>query len=292
MKRTWILLSVAVLGLAGCQQPQEVALTPDPETAGIDVEPIVTPDSGLVTVGSDSASALLPADHVQYRGLMTVSHVKLDAGRGVTSFALSAVFLGDSTIQHMGRTVGYRGMNLGTVTINNDTMIALAHRILIHRSSGRDSVLLRGWEYLANLTGVYRPAVPYTWKMSASGFADVTIGAPADLVVYSPAGGAIVSRRKDLELRWSGGGKPPLILISAYDPTARTSKPLVQIRPRSNTGRAYVPSGLLRELPQAQRFFVFTFILANRLEGVTLGQYAGPVLVQAASVYGSVVELR
>ena len=111
-------------------------------------------------------------------------------------------------------------------------------------------------------------------------------------MVFSPAGGAVVSRRQDLELRWSSGGKAPLILISVYDPATKTSKPLVKVRPRTNTGRMYIPSSLLREFPATQRFFLFTFILANRQENVTLGQYAGPVLVQAASVYSSVVELR
>ena len=292
MKRIWGIVTVMTLALSACQQPQEVALTPDPQTSGIDIEPIVTPDSGLVAAANDSLSALLPADRIQYRGLFTVSHVKLDAGQGISSFALSGVFLGDSAIQHMGRTVGYRGMNLGTVTVNNDTMAALPHRISIHRWQGRDSVLLRGWEYLANLTGVYQPAVAYTWRMSGTGLGEVTIVAPSDLMVYSPTGGAVVSRRNDLELRWSGTGHPPLILISAYTPATKTSKPLVQIRPRLNTGRAYVPSRLLRELPEGQRFFLFTFILANRMENVAVGQYSGSVLVQAASVYTSLVELR
>ena len=79
------------------------------------------------------------------------------------------------------------------------------------------------------------------------------------------------------------------IVISTFDPVTRKTRPLLQLRSRANSGRALLPAKILQQLPQLQRRFVFTFVLANRREVAT---GTGRVLVQAASVVNRFVELR
>jgi len=59
-----------------------------------------------------------------------------------------------------------------------------------------------------------------------------------------------------------------------------------------NTGRAILNARVLAMLPRDRRFWVFTFVLANRDTSLVVGGFQGGVLIQAASVYNSYVELR
>jgi hypothetical protein len=119
------------------------------------------------------------------------------------------------------------------------------------------------------------------------------IQAPDELVVESPRGGTVVSRERDLELVWGGRRGVLRIFVSAHDPLTGKAKPLLELRSRTNTGRALLPAKLLRKLPRLHRHYVFTFVLANR-EEMVLPRPAGGrrVLVQAASVVSTYVELR
>jgi hypothetical protein len=118
------------------------------------------------------------------------------------------------------------------------------------------------------------------------------IRTPDQLVVESPRGGTVVSRQADLELRWRGAQGSLSIIVSAYDTSTRKAKPLLELRPRDNTGRAVVPAKFLRELRPLHRYFVFTFVLANRDQMDLPIPRAPRVLLQAASVYSTYIELR
>lgn len=288
--------AVALLTAAffwGCQQPHEVSLTPDPTASDFEVQPVVSPDSGLFIAPVDSA-ALLPEEQLQGGGRLMVAHVRRDGGRGITSFAYAYVFFSDTAVvDRFGRKLGFSGKDLGVVTLNGESMERAEHRLRF-RLMSRDSMLARGWEYRKNLTGSYSPNAQYRWQSAPPDFGpvDVSVRSPDDLVVESPAGGSVVRRDSDLELQWRGGNGALHIVISTVDPVTGKTKPVTCLRVKANTGRAIIPSKLLRVLSPYHRYFVFTFMLTNRLDGIAVSGYASPVFAQAASVYNSYVELR
>ena len=81
------------------------------------------------------------------------------------------------------------------------------------------------------------------------------------------------------------------IIISIFEPMARRSIPILELRPRMNTGKALLPASVLRQFPRTP-FYVFTFILSNRKEIGFIQAQTGKVLVQAAAVHNSYIELR
>jgi hypothetical protein len=65
----------------------------------------------------------------------------------------------------------------------------------------------------------------------------------------------------------------------------------MKIHPANNEGKAVIDPRILQLLPR-ERFFMFSFIIANRDEKKSMGQYPGRILVQAASVHNSYVEFQ
>ena len=293
MKKIGLFPVVALAALIGCQQPADVELKPEPEVSPLEVLPVKIPDT-LVTPRSIDTVAVLPHDQMNFYGAYVVNSVTLDGGpTNRTSFAYSSVLVSDSVIRYLSRDVGFYGIDLGVVTLNGNLMVEAPHRIRLHRSVLADTVLVRGVEYLVDLSQTYTPNHLYTWVSTSLQFgrAEVSITTPDDVRVLSPGGGSIVSRDRDLPLRWSGVNGRLTIIVSAYDRFSKRTFPLLELRPRLNTGRALVPATLLRQLPQ-KGTFVFTFILSNRKEITGTQSKGGRVLVQAASVYNSYIELR
>jgi hypothetical protein len=122
-----------------------------------------------------------------------------------------------------------------------------------------------------------------------NGFKD-SVQTPEDLTVQAPAGGSVLSRSKQVDLRWSGSGNL-VIVISTYNPVTGKTKPVLQLQPVVNTGKAVIDPHVLQLLPQV-RNFVFTFIIANRFDRLLGGMPKDRILVQAASVHNSYVQLQ
>jgi len=282
-----------LLILGGCQQPSDVELTQEEYEADLEVRSVVVPDTHVVLIPVDS-SAVLPEDQLEFRAFFLLNNVTHDAGGIRRSFSYSRVYAADSAIRFMGRTVGFRGMDLGNMRLNGVPMIKLPHIVRIKRGSQPDSLVLGGFEYLQDLTGQYQPDQPYLWSASTPGMGTISQGirSAGNLIVHSPAGGSVVSREKDLALRWTGAGGHLSVIISSFDPWTNRTRPLLEFRSRANSGRALIPGKLLRELPRQHPYYVFTFVLANRVDTVVLQGYSGRVMVQAASIYNSYVELR
>jgi hypothetical protein len=293
MQRIILLVaSIAVIGLVGCEQPAEVELQPVEVDGGVVVSSIAEADTGLVIAPVDS-SGMLPSDRYRFEASMQVTHVVYDAGaKGVDSFAVSRAYFSDRgrPVLFGGRVLAYFGLDLGVINLNGIPMLKRFYRIPIPWV-GRDTVA--GVEYVSNLTQEYKPNTVYEWSLSAifgQGF-HPSIQSPDDLRVLSPVGGSIVARRRDLLLRWTGKGDV-WIVVSAYDPVKKSSKPLLQVVPTdAGRNRAVLSAQTLRLLP-ANRFYWFTFMSYNRLERGGISQYPGKILIQAASVYNSLVELR
>jgi hypothetical protein len=288
----FLLASSAVAALMGCEQPAEVELRPVEVDGGVVVSSIAEADTGLVIAPVDS-SGMLPIDRYRFEASMQVTRVVYDAGaKSVDSFAVSRAYFSDRgrPVLFGGRVLAYFGLDLGVINLNGSPMLKRFYRIPIPRV-GRDTIA--GVEYISNLTQEYKPNTVYEWSLSGivgQGFRP-SIQSPDDLRVLSPVGGSIVPKGRDLLLRWTGKGNV-WIVISAYDPVTKSSKPLLHIVPTdAGRNRAVLSSQTLRLLP-ANRFYWFTFTFYNRLERGGMGQYPGKILIQAASVYNSLVELR
>jgi hypothetical protein len=292
MKRFLIILALTTVLLAACQQPSDIELQGDPRQSMLEVVSVKVPDT-LVTFSAVDSCAILPDDQMNFWGRFVLLRVMLDGGPGyVSSFAYSNVLVSDSSIRTASRIMGFNGMDLGVVTLNGSLMVEVAHRIRIRTPFAPDTVLVRGVEYLADLSSNHVPNQLYTWTATSVqyGRIDVSVRSPDNLTVESPKGGSIYSRDKDLALRWTGANGKVTIIISAFDRFSKRSFPLLELRPRENTGRALIPASLLRQLPRRQDF-VFTFILSNRRDASVVQSQGGKVLVQAASVYNSYIQL-
>lgn len=292
MRKLMILTFLLAAGFAGCKQPPEVELTGDETATNLEVLAVILPDTDIEVTAVDTIG-VLPDEQVRYTGSCVINAITWDGGTGVKRGAYSRVFVADSGVRAIGRLVGFSGLDLGLVTLNGGLMLKLPHRIPVGRLLGQDSTLVRGVEYLADLTTTYQPDRQYTWTIPLRLAPNlvVTTETPEELKVFSPAGGAIVSRARDLHLRWAGGKGRLSIVIGVFEPLQKKSRPLLELRVKANTGHAVIPAKLLGQLPP-QRLFVFTFILSNKKEIAATAPLSGKMFVQAASVHNSYVELR
>lgn len=279
--------------LGSCQHPAEVQLKPDEYQTDLEVRAVVIPDTAVTTSPVDSI-AVLPGDQLNFSGSFLVGKVKLDAGPGrADSFAYARALVADSAVRFGNRLLGFNGLDLGVMSLNGLPMLKLPHRVFLRRPFNRDSVLVRGVEYVSNLTATYQPNQQYAWTAFtlAHGRIEQTIRTPDDLTVQSPLGGSIVPRDRDLVVRWRGGNGKLSIVASRFDPGTKKSFPLLEFRSKANLGRAVIPARLLRQLPHPA-YYELTFILSNRKEVEPPAGYTGKILVQAASVYNSYIELQ
>ena len=293
MKRGVILLGFLAGLAAGCEQPSDIELNSDPQQASLEVIPLKIPDS-LVALSSIDTSGILPLEQLDFWGRFLVHHVTVDGGPGNrTSFAYSSALVSDSVVRSDGMMVGFSGISLGMLTVNGIPMVEVPHRIRLRRLFQSDTVWTSGVEYLADLSASYAADAEYTWSSSSLRYGrfDLSIRTPDDLAVLKPAGGAVYSRDRDIPLAWVGGKGLLRIILSAYDRTTKKVFPLLELRPDRNTGRALIPSSLVRQLPK-RHDFVLTFILSNRRE-ISLTQASrGRILVQAASVFSTYIQIQ
>jgi hypothetical protein len=287
-----VLTLLLVAGAAGCKQPPEVELTADEDVTNLEVLQVVLP-AGDIEVTAVDTIGVLPDEQVRYTGSCLIHAVAWDGGTGVKRVAYSRVFVADSSVRAIGRLVGFSGLDLGLVMFDGGLMLKFPHRVPVGRLFGRDSALVRGVEYFADLTATYQPDRQYTWTIPLHLAPNlvVTTETPQELKVISPAGGTIVSRTRDLHLRWTGGKGRLSVVLGVFEPLQKKSRPLFELRVKANTGHAVIPAKFLAQLP-AQRIFVFTFILANKKEIVQVAPLSGKLFVQAASIHNSYVELQ
>jgi hypothetical protein len=282
---------------AGCQQPNAVEVTPDTEEPQLDVTSLAMVDTAVYQMAIDSA-AVIPSDLADYAGLLLVSNIKFDGGTrwGIQSVTNSTVCVTDRShpLDVRGKVFGYYGIRLlGTNPLTPVRVNGLAMREKAHRIRIAGIPVSFGYEYDRDISSIYQPDMPFTWSAvpDSLGPVEVSIQSPANLTVTSPLGGGIISRNQDLKLAWTGQGDM-LIILSAYDPGSHQTKPILKMRPLANKGRARVSASILQALP-VNRYYVFTFIVANRKE-VRADRNGQSVLVlaQAASVHNIYVEFQ
>jgi hypothetical protein len=293
MKHATTFLSLFLLAFAGCNEPAPVELLPPP--GEVEITAIGAADTNYVAASVDS-SAVLPADNVRFAAFLTVNRLTFDAGTDVRSGAYSRVLFEDRLrpVRILARRYGYQGVDLGTVTLNTQPMLRIPHRVRVRRPV-IDTVVVAGVEYLLDLSATYQAGQTIAWSAPAPDSVNAfsfSITTPADITVQQPRGGSIVRSDRDLPLLWTGGG-PVTIVVSGFDPATRRTRPLFVLRTRANNGSLVLPARVMRLLSRDRfRFYTFSFILANRDEQRVVGGFPGAVLVQAAAVYTTLVEIQ
>jgi hypothetical protein len=285
-----------ILVLAGCQKPNPVEVTMDREEPQLEVTSLAMVDTSIYT--AIDTAAVTPADQDRFAGLLLVSNITFDGGSrwGVQSIAVSSVCVTDRSrpLQVRDRIFGYYGIRLlGTNPLTLVRVNGLAMREKAHRVRVAGIPVNFGYEYDRDVSSIYQPDLPFTWTAAPDslGPVQVSIQSPANLTVASPVGGSFVPRNRDLRLEWIGQGEI-VIILSAYNPIGKQSKPILRMRPLVNRGHARISTSILQALP-ADRYYVFTFIVANRKEvRIDRGSESVLVLAQAASVHNVYVEFQ
>lgn len=298
MRISYAILAIVLILATGCQKPGPVTVDPDVIlNSALEVTTIGTPDTNLTVSGVDS-SGVIPADGVNYAGFLLLNNIRYDTGAGAfkTEVFSSVCFVDrNRPLLWNGKPVGYFGIDvapgpLQSVTINSLPMLRVPYRLRVPGASVGDSAF--GYTFVRELSATYQPNTTYTWNVPAlnamSGFAP-QIKSADELRVSSPAGGSVFQRGKGLVLRWTGKGDIDIV-ISLYFPGTRKTRPLLKIHPKVNTGGAVLDQRILQLLPK-DRFFVLTFILARREERQLPGLFNGKILIQAAAVHNSYIEL-
>src|SRR5271169_372848 len=113
-----------------------------------------------------------------------------------------------------------------------------------------------GYVYRAAFASL-KPKTSFDWDDPGpdpvlSPFKD-SVQTPEDLQVLSPAGGSILSRSKQVDMRWTGSGNI-VIVISTYNTVTGKTRPVLQLQPAVNTGKAVIEPRLLALLPQTKDF--------------------------------------
>jgi len=284
MKKEILLTALFALIIAGCQKPTEVQLVNE---SVFDVENVEEPDPTIERTAVDS-TALLPKEQQKFAGFIELVSVRTDKGLGVESKIGARVVFESRTRFVVDTTTGrkkYYGFRLGVVRVNNERMF---ERERIARN------LASGFEYVFELPN-YEPLRRYSFTATRAiidsvGEFTVSVEAPENLAVQSPVGGQRILQNKDLELRWSGKGNLSFIISTVQIQNNQIRIiPILNVRAKKNEGRATLPRKILEVLPKGN--YVFTFVISNRDERATVGNFRGKVLVQASSIYNVVVGL-
>lgn len=292
MIKIWAIAACVVLLAAGCQKPNPVVEEPPQDAvAAVDITKLSPADTILSATSVDSLG-VTPTERSKYIGLFLLNSVKYDYGSDIRSVANVTIYIGDTKrpLFAAGKVIGYWGLDLGATLLrplvfNGMPIYRFPYRLHL---PGTDRDTSFGFVFFRDLTSQVQPNTPYTWVIpSPATFAAVsdTIITPDDIQVLAPAAGSILSRSKPLELRWTPKGVNINIVIGIgwLNPV-----PFMNLHPRVNTGSAVIASPLLQLLPKDR--ITLTFIVANR-KSPGAGSLEA-VLVQAASVYNSHIELQ
>jgi hypothetical protein len=299
-------LLIGTLAVFGCQKPDAVVVNPDEKSSPpVEVTNLSSDETALVANSPVDTTGLTPADNAKFTAFVLLNNVKYDAGRGVVTVAFSRVYFGDHDKPFVwnGHIYGYYEFDFDplmhrSLALNGLPMERRPYRIHLPLTAlGPSADTTLGYFYVRLLPGI-QANTNYTWTspfhLSVVDSSMFSVKFPDDLQVLSPVGGSVLSRDKELELRWTGKG-PVDIVVSAIAPSFAAAnpivKPLLKLHPETNQGRAVIEPRILRSLPRV-RNFVFTFIIRTRDERSPAGPFSGATLIQAASLYNCYVQLE
>ena len=291
------ILLISIAGAAGCKHPDPLQLTPNPPDSVNQYQIVSLATSDTAHLG-DSATVSTgdPADDVNFGATISVQrtindYVTFTNTRQIDTVEFAKMVFLDWTkpVRDAGGHIyGYYGEPLASAALGPTGLNMYPH--VIHLPFSGDTVA--GVEYRRWLGGIYRSGLGFNWGFSVRGTDSTTVSirTPNDLNVVTPVGGTLINRLQPVTLVWTGSGNLSII-ISAYNPFRKTAKPLLYIKPSVNAGKLTLAARVLQLLPEDHQQYVFSFILSNRTEIPAVSGYSGKVLVQAAVVYNSFVQL-
>lgn len=297
MKKLVVILFVMTASVLGCRHPDPLQLTPTAPDSTDQIQIVSLATSDTASLGdSMTVSTGDPEDNVHFGATVSVQrtindYITFTTVRRIDTLDFASVIFLDWSrpVRDIGGHIyGYYGVPLASASLGVAGLLVRPH--IVHLPLAGDTVV--GVEYWRWLGGLYRAGLGFRWGFSVGGTdsTSASIQTPNDLVVHYPVGGATINRATSTTLIWTGSGDLSII-ISEYFPLRKTAKPLLYIKPSINAGRLTLAPRVLQILPEDHRQYVFTFILSNRTEISAVSGYSAKVLVQAAVVYNSFVQL-
>jgi hypothetical protein len=299
-----LLPSLFVLGnfivlLGGCREKMPLEVTSSQPADDLEVTSLQPSVETSLAGSTVDTTGVLNTEQSKYFATMLVSGVKYDAGSVRQTVSYSSVAFTDKNhpVELDGRTLGFRGIDLGRVQLNGMDMIGVQRYIHLFGFpiSGRDTAV--GPLYvLANRNGSdaknfnFRGNTWFEWTVERFSSASVGIQTPDTITITSPRSTSTISKNEDLRVQWIG--KPELfrVIISAL----RTSdiQPILQINIKKLDGDITIPAKILGLLPtDTFHTFVFSFI-SSRTEEHEVSAFSEKVFVAASSIHDVVLTIQ
>jgi hypothetical protein len=297
MKQAFFFLCAGAL-LAGCESRGPIELRDtDLQAENLQVLPLpaaTAPEFTLADV--DTEGVFTPASGNAF-GQLTIVGVTSDDGQGgpeaEASLAHAVFYDRNAPVVVDGRTVGYAGLDFGTVTVDDllvtkmekrypfggvDTPAGV-HYALVNRGHAGG----RGFQF----TGNHR----YDWRIDGGpspGFV-ASITSPTEIKVIGSAGGTSLSLSRTLKIRWSNHAELVRILISDLRSDG-TARPLLHLESKCSRNGVAIPSSLLQVLRGVSR--VRLSIMAQNARSETLPGYSDEIALKAVSIYNVVMRIN
>lgn len=250
-----ILFCATILVLAGCQKQGPVELFDDGfQSQELVVENVRRLSDGVFGVEDLDTLGRIPDVPSRIFGQMTligsVFHSPTDVHE--SSLARAVFFDRLSPLILHNDTVAYHTQDAGTVLIDDIPLYQTEKRFRLRGNNGdtilgvqyalvnNDRVGGRGFQFIGGHA--------YHWNATGSGTIpsfSVDITSPPDLVITSLNASDGIDVNRDLPVRWRSGNLPVKVLISEVVSVRRT-RPVLQLRTRTNRDGILIPSTILR----------------------------------------------
>lgn len=298
----FLLANVIVL-VSGCHDKMPLEITSTQPADDLEVSSLQPSIETNLAKSTVDTTGVLNTEQSKYFATMFVSGAKYDAGSIRQMVSYSSVAFSDKNhpVEHEGRRLGFRGIDLGRVQINGMEMIGVQRYIHLFgfpMFGGRDTAV--GPSYvLANRNGRdakdfnYRGNSRFEWKVSGRIPIDpfsVEIQSPDELTITSPKSTSTISKNEDLRVQWIG--KPELFRVIISGLRTSDIQPILQIKIKKRDGDITIPAKVLRLLPtDTYRTYVFSFI-NSRTGEYEVSQFSEKVFAVASSIHDVVLTVQ
>jgi hypothetical protein len=297
----FVLGNVIVL-LGGCHDKMPLEITTTQSADDLEVASLQPSVETSLSRSTVDTTGVLNTEQSKYFATMLVSGVKYDAGSVRQTVSYSSVAFTDKNhpVELDGRTLGFRGIDLGRVQLNGMDMIRVQRYIHLvgFPISGGDTAV--GPLYvLANRNGEdakdfnFRGNSKFEWAVSGSTLItpfSVPIQTPDEITITSPRSTSTISKNEDLRVQWIGKPESFRVIISGLGTS--DIQPVLQINIKKLDGDITIPAKILGLLPtDAFHTFVFSFI-SSRTEEYEGSAFPEKVFVAASSIHDVVLTIQ
>jgi hypothetical protein len=288
-----LLVAIGLFLLPGCQKPGPIEILDQTDDSDlIDLRQInPVSDTLLAHPGIDTAG---PGSTQNFFGNFTFTAVRYDLPLRSDSFVHAEASLLDRTrpISINGRTIAYPSLDLGSITIDGDTLERVERRIPL-MLPGHDT--LAGFLYRLKNVTAYSPGSVYHWKASGSsqiGAFDIpfTAALAMNVLDITPR---FVSITGPMTVHWVCANPTVTITISREgDLLQRQWVPILQMRVSNTKKGVTIPQKILEMLP-VRRFQRFLFTFSSDIQFSThISGYTEDVMIQSASVHNILLSVQ